>query len=79
MHFIMIKTRGVYNQALMLRLSFDRCVSKHVCHTLMNKGPGSHYVPNHTNNHTLHYYPEAMIASSLANFFSYLFNQNMFN
>ena len=46
MHFIMIKTRGVYNQALMLRLSFGRTVSKRVCHTLMKKGPRSHYVLN---------------------------------
>ena len=46
LHFIMIKTRGVYNQSLMLRLSFGRFVSKHVCNTLTHKGPRSHYVPN---------------------------------
>ena len=53
MHFIMIKTRGVYNQALMLRLSFGRSVSKKFCHTLMKKGPRSHYVLNtHKQSHS---------------------------
>ena len=52
-HFIMIKKRGVYNQALMLRLSFDRYVSKHVCHTLMKNGPRSNYVLNtHKQSHS---------------------------
>ena len=45
MHFIMIKTRVFYNKALMLRLSFGRSVSKHICNTLIHKGLRSHYVP----------------------------------
>lgn len=40
----MIKTKGVYNQALMLRLSFGMSVSKHICNTLIHKGLISHYV-----------------------------------
>ena len=49
----MIKTRGVYNQALMLRLSFGRSVSKHVCHIIMNKVPRSHYILNtHKQSHS---------------------------
>ena len=67
MHFIMIKTRGVYNQALMLRHSFGRFVSKHVCHTFMNKGPRSHYVFNtHKQSHF------ALFSQSYDCFFSML-------
>ena len=63
----MIKTRGVYNQALMLRLSFGRSVSKHVFHTLMKKGPRSHYVLNtHKKSHS------ALFSQSYDCFFSML-------
>ena len=63
----MIKTRGVYNQALMLRLSFGRSVSKHVCNTLMNKGPRPHYVLNtHKQSHS------ALFSQSYGCFFSML-------
>ena len=53
MHYIMIKTRGFYNQALMLRLSFNRSVSKHVCHTLMNQRSNISLCSQHTQTITL--------------------------
>ena len=58
----MIKKMGVYKQALMLRLSFGRFVSKHVATPSYTKFQDLTMFLTHKNNHTLLYSPKAIIA-----------------